>query len=482
MKIKILIVDDEAANVALLESLLQPQGYGIMKAGDGDEALRIIFANELDLVLLDVRMPGKSGFDVLEEVRKNERTKTIPVILLTALSGREDRLRGIDAGADDFISKPFDRAELLSRVRTQAGLSVLRRQVNEKEKLSGIMDMMKEGAVVTDGDLMFRYVNDTVREMLEIKEITGSLEAHLREKFGFVIDCGAEKGKFILKRPGSAAYGPIFLSAEYRRVDRPGGGTDSYVFVFKDVTEEYTRNKMKADFLSLITHKLRTPLTVISGYAKLLGALAPDAKVRDTAMAIGHNSAIMENLVQRILYFVEIENTASTGSGSLLDLKEITGRFASYYKKTFELIPAQDAVNVQYWQKIAAEELIENAFKFNDKEKLILSVRAGEEGLTVEDNGPGIPAGEREKVFETFYQGYKNFTGNTAGAGLGLSIVKRLAESNNCAVRLETGGSGGLKVVISKKTASDAGQSGGDKAGGRELQTTLPRPAAKIKK
>jgi signal transduction histidine kinase len=408
------------------------------------------------MILLDIMMPGKSGFEVLEDIRKNEKTKTMPVILLTALSGREDRIKGIDAGADDFISKPFDKAELLSRVRTQAGLSILRRQINEKDKLSGVMDMMREGAIVTDSDFIIRYANCTAMNMLGILETGGSLDAVIKDKFGYAFDSPGENGRFVLERPDSVLYGPLFISAQHRRVDKPGGGVDSYVFVFKDVTEEHNRHKMKQDFLSLISHKLRTPLTVISGYSKLLRELAPDEKLKDVTEGLLRSSLIMENLIQRILYFVEIENTPKTGSHGRLYIREITDRFGALYNKTCELTTPADAVDAEYWQIIAAEELIGNAFKFSNKGKVALNIQAGKDRLVVEDNGPGISAEEREKVLEPFYQGYKYFTGNTEGAGLGLSVVKRLAELNKCGVTLETGVSGGLKVTISKKAAEPA--------------------------
>lgn len=452
MSLRILIVDDEEANLALLEAALGPQGYQIAKAKNGSEALQYLTDNETDLVLLDVMMPIMSGFEVLKVIRKSTKIKTLPVILLTALNGREDRIGGIDAGADDFISKPFDMAELLSRVRTQSGLSVLRRQINEKDKLLGIMDMMKEGSIVTDSNFIIQYINSTAMSMLGITGAGVGFDSFLREKYGFVFNSQAGNGRFVLESADGALHGPLFISASHRRVDKPGG-VDSFVFVLKDVTEEYGRNKMKQDFLSMISHKLRTPLTIISGYSKLLVNMTADEKLKDIINAVGRNSTIMEELIKRILYFVEIENTSKPGTADRLYIRQTADRYAALYHKEYVLTTPHDAVNAGYWQILVMEELIGNAFKFCVRDKLMLNAKIDEGMLLVEDDGPGIPAGEFEKAFEPFYQGGRYFTGNAEGAGLGLglAVVKRLAEANNCSVSMGTGEAGGLKVMIAKK-------------------------------
>jgi class 3 adenylate cyclase/CheY-like chemotaxis protein len=114
---KILIVDDEPFNLDLLEQELADQEYVIERARDGAEALEKIPSFWPDVILLDYMMPGMNGLEVLEHLRKDERHKSIPVILLTAKATQEDKVRGLDAGADDYVTKPFDSFELLARVR-----------------------------------------------------------------------------------------------------------------------------------------------------------------------------------------------------------------------------------------------------------------------------------------------------------------------------------------------------------------------------
>jgi putative two-component system response regulator len=114
----ILIVDDLPENIELLEAYLVPQGYEVIGATDGEEALEKLFNRQIDLMLLDVRMPGMDGFEVTRRVRQDEVHRQLPIILVTALREAKDRVDGIEAGCDDFLSKPVDEMELLARVRS----------------------------------------------------------------------------------------------------------------------------------------------------------------------------------------------------------------------------------------------------------------------------------------------------------------------------------------------------------------------------
>jgi putative two-component system response regulator len=114
----ILVVDDQPQNIELLEAFLAPQGYEIVRAANGEEALEKLAGNQIDLILLDVMMPGMDGFEVTRRVRQDVEKRLLPIILVTALRETEDRVKGIEAGCDDFISKPVDKMELLARVRS----------------------------------------------------------------------------------------------------------------------------------------------------------------------------------------------------------------------------------------------------------------------------------------------------------------------------------------------------------------------------
>lgn len=130
-KPRILCVDDEPLNLKLLEAMLVPRGYEVIKAVNGTEALEKISEQGADIVLLDVLMPGMNGFEVCSKIKDDERGKNVPVVMITALRSKEDRIKGIEAGAEDFISKPFDQAEVLARIKMLLKIKNLNDKLNQ---------------------------------------------------------------------------------------------------------------------------------------------------------------------------------------------------------------------------------------------------------------------------------------------------------------------------------------------------------------
>ena len=129
---RVLVVDDDPDMAAYLAHMLQSEGMAVETANDGDAALVRIMVSPPDIVLLDVMMPGRSGFEVCEQLKADEATALIPVVLVTALEDRESRVKGIRAGADDFLSKPVNREELLARVTTLRRLHETRRELENR--------------------------------------------------------------------------------------------------------------------------------------------------------------------------------------------------------------------------------------------------------------------------------------------------------------------------------------------------------------
>jgi putative two-component system response regulator len=132
----ILVADDQASNRELLEELLTAEGFKVISVPDGTAALQELANAEIDLVLSDVMMPGLTGFEVCERIKSNPETYLIPVVLITALSDKQDRIQGIKGDADDFLTRPVDRIELLARVRS---LLRLKYRTDELERAESVL-------------------------------------------------------------------------------------------------------------------------------------------------------------------------------------------------------------------------------------------------------------------------------------------------------------------------------------------------------
>lgn len=132
----VLVVDDDEDQQALLQLLLSTAGYTVSVARNAEDALRAIAARPPDVVILDVMMPGINGFEACRRIRANPQTLDLPVVLVTALNSREERVTGIQAGADDFLSKPVSREELLARVHSLVRLNVARKALTQERLLA----------------------------------------------------------------------------------------------------------------------------------------------------------------------------------------------------------------------------------------------------------------------------------------------------------------------------------------------------------
>ena len=195
----ILVVDDQIQNIELLEAHLVPQGYEIIKATDGEEALGKLSGNQIDLILLDVMMPGIDGFEVTRRVRQDDTHRLLPIILVTALRETEDRVKGIEAGCDDFISKPIDKVELLARVRSllklkayndlmsnyRKELEVTKISADEaREYAESIINTVREPLIALDQDLRVVKASRSFYDVFKVKpeETMGQLIYDLGNK------------------------------------------------------------------------------------------------------------------------------------------------------------------------------------------------------------------------------------------------------------------------------------------------------------
>jgi response regulator RpfG family c-di-GMP phosphodiesterase len=165
----ILLVDDQPPNIELLEAYLVPQGYEIITAGDGEAALKIIRENAVDLVLLDVMMPKIDGFEVCRRIKGDERYRNIPVVMITSLSATEDRIKGIEAGAEDFISKPIDKGEVLARIKMLLKMKTLSDSLNHAYDEINNMTNFGEASILAFDPMKFDFlpkVDDIVNQII----------------------------------------------------------------------------------------------------------------------------------------------------------------------------------------------------------------------------------------------------------------------------------------------------------------------------
>lgn len=460
---RILVVDDESRNVKLLEAHLLPQRYEVVTAADGEEALHRIASGGIDLVLLDVMMPGLDGFEVTRRIRADERTRLLPIVLVTALTDREDRIRGIEAGCDDFISKPFDANEVLARVRTLLRIGYYRARLDEKEKFEYILHHMDNGLVLFDAQLDMVRANQRALDLLMIPpdHPPEGFLAELPQRFtvrgtgDLCRDLKTASLTFELERPETATTRPLVVSVKSSVVKNSLGEVSSIVWFLDDVTEIRKQEFAEHSFLELMSHKLRTPLTVIAGNATLLhdeaaGPLNAEQK-KFTGALLNKSRELIESL-EKFISFATITTQSCHLSRETIELQSYLSALATSLTKrlkdkpvhcqvTLSDAPAHVAMNREHLDIIMGN-LFENAVKFNPngdvRIRITVTPSAGDVAIAVSDNGEGIPAEEKDKIFAQFYQADKHRTGNVKGAGLGLTIVKHLVELYGGSVRVDS--------------------------------------------
>ena len=156
MSYKVLVVDDTPANVKLLADLLKVKGYEVSTAANGEEGLAKVAAEHPDIVLLDIMMPGMSGYDVCRTIRANPGTALLPVVLVTSLDPNQERVKGMEAGADDFLQKPINQQELFARVKSLLRVKSLQDEVKQQAEKLAEWNAMLEARVKEQVDQLER--------------------------------------------------------------------------------------------------------------------------------------------------------------------------------------------------------------------------------------------------------------------------------------------------------------------------------------
>ncbi len=470
---RVLAVDDEAHNRMLVCDLLEPEGFEVVTAESAEVALVEIERRAPDLIISDVSMGGMSGVEMCRILKSREDTRYIPFITVTGMSSKDDRVAGIEAGADDYLIKPIEPEELLARVRTTVRLGAYQRILAEREKLRVAAASMSDGLVVMTAEWIPLYMNESARRLLHLDGSKCDLLAGLATRFRLSEEPAALRGvparecRFEMRRLASQGP-PLILAASLARVDGAGAGPPELVLSVRDVTADRIESHVKFDFVSFASHKLRTPLTVVLGNLELLrdgtlGQTTPEQA--DSLEATWRGAVELRGVSESLIRFASLARESLHLMGSSLsfgDVVEVVRDHASTLAaatgKSFDLeavseCDSWDALVDPWAMSGMISAIVNNSFKFSIRDGVTLRVtsRRSEDGLArleIADDGPGFPSDKVMDVLKPFCQLEDYFTGNVEGLGLGLPMVCRLATLSGGRVLVDSEVGAGTVVTL----------------------------------
>ncbi|NJN79298.1 MAG: response regulator [Anaerolineales bacterium] len=408
-KFKILVADDRPDNLTLLARYLEYEGYDHVDAQDGEETLIKAQDEMPDLVLLDVDMPKKNGFDVLEEIRANPNLAHIPVIILTAARlDSADVQEGLNLGADDYITKPFDRRELMARIRAKLRVKeaedVTRRRNRElsllpeigkelsaRTDLKDIANILLKRTAETlganqghmlmlnsDGNITEHFQHSVSESVVVAKDFQfqQSLFNHVLEtRQGIIIENAlshefwhtteSDQTRSVVVAPlfgRRDLLGLLFLTNEqenYFTLDHllllqaiasQAAIAIENVRLYQNVTEEQKQlEKIKNEFIATASHDLKNPIMSISGYSTLLKKAGPLTDQQEEFIErIQSSTKNMLELVQNMLQLTEIDLQKTETSREAIDtislLKEVVGEFEVQAQQKGQTLQLQNEI------------------------------------------------------------------------------------------------------------------------------------------
>ncbi len=449
---RILIIDDSSAAAKLLNDILK-ENYELAFASDGVQGLALASSFKPDLILLDVVMPGLSGFDVCERLRADPVLADVPVILLTSLDDRESRLRGIKSGADDLLTKPFDVAEMVLRIRTITRLNRFRRLHAERERFELAVREADDGYLLLNDADEILYANPKARLLLGLptdaaERIEGRFLAlagrlynrepeNAWEGWPASLSAGQTPPRYLV-RPETPQARSCWLNVNLLQPETKG---ESTLLRLRDVTEQLGNRCDTWAFQSMVSHKLRTPMSGILMPAELLSESAASMSSEDIAQmaALALDSARRLNSeIEDILEYLEAPGISDAGQGfKLADLPGLAGNIGDQlglepvrilglepFARRRSNLPAR-SMELILWN------LLENSKKFHPLQAPEVTIELGQVkenrlSLKMIDNGRTLTPDQLTKVWSPYYQGEKDVTYEVAGMGLGLSMVATL--------------------------------------------------------
>jgi len=449
----ILIVDDEPVGRDTLEALLTNQGYRLCFASDGYEALSVAADVRPDLILLDVMMPGMDGFEVCRRLRADASLAEVPVVMVTALDDQDSCLRGIEAGADDFITKPFNRAELRARARTITRLNRYRALLVGRARFEWVIDHAADGYLIIDGSDRVLYANELAHLYLDLGDAP-----EMGPGEGFVsvarrryrceprdawaswpeVDRGSHVRRYLVQ-PESLAAHAFWLQVDVL-ADAPGAARQRVVRL-RDVTAEMAQQREVRSFHRAISHKLRTPLTGMLGSLELLTCAADTLTTQEVIefARMAHDSArrLQESLEDVLSYLGAAGLAWGTDRIQLGELQELAldlARDLGIEAICVDLPTELAGLSVLLSKRgveLALWEVLDNAIKFHPARSPTVDVsisRVDDRHVSVQvmDDGVMLSPEQLSQLWTPYYQGEKYFTGEAHGMGLGLATVASL--------------------------------------------------------
>ncbi len=454
----ILIVDDDPFGRDALGMVLDSNGYQLSFASNGPEGIRRAGEVIPDLILLDVMMPGMDGFEVCRHLRGDSVLGEVPILMITALDDRASRLQGIQAGADDFITKPIDSVELLARVQGITRLNRYRHLLNQRHRLEWVLDQVEDGYLVLNEQDMIVFANPPACRYFEIDGFEAKLEGKrfldvVQKRYQCEPSSAWDKlamrphisdEALYLIQPQKVSSPPVWLQVTI--LDQTGSDQNQRLMRVQDVSAKMETQQAMWAFHSMVRHKLNTPMHGMASCMELLTTQPlDDMAPEELTELIGWTQEAMQRLeisVASVLRHAQATELVQWGDTvSLQVVSEMVKqvgvsiglRPVTYF--SHEMLATSSVRISQSALECIFNEVLENAKKFHPCQDPHVTVTAEHtntvHGLkavrfTIVDDGITLSPNQLEKMWEPYYQGEQTFTGEVPGMGLGLTQVRTI--------------------------------------------------------